>query len=107
MLLQRFVILCTLMAAAPLSAQVNATGTISGQVTDPAGAGVPNAAVKVTETNTGISVIRNSGAEGYYTVPFLKPGVYSIEVSAAGFSTAVVRGLSLDIQQVLKQNVKL
>ena len=68
MSLQQFSILCTLMSAAPLWAQVNATGTISGQITDPGGAGVRNAAVKVTETNTGVSVTRASGADGFYTV---------------------------------------
>ena len=86
---------------------MNATGTISGQVTDPGGAGVPNATVKVTEENTGVSETRSSGTDGYYTVPFLKPGIYSIEVSAPGFSTAVAKGLTLDIQQVVQQNFKL
>ncbi len=107
MLLRRFAIVCALLSAAPLWAQVNATGTFSGQVTDPGGAGVPNASVKVTEETTGVSDTRTSGSDGYYTVPLLKPGTYTIEVSAAGFSTAVAKGLSLDIQQVVQQNFKL
>ncbi len=107
MSVQRFVIVCALIGAAPLWAQVNATGTFSGQVTDPGGAGVPNATVKVTEQNTGVSETRTSATDGYYTVPFLKPGIYSIEASAAGFSTGVAKGLNLDIQQVVQQNFKL
>ena len=91
----------------PLWAQVNATGTISGQVTDPGGAAVPNATVKVTMENTGVSETRISGANGYYTASFLKAGAYTIEVSAPGFSTAIAKGLNLDIQQVLQQNFKL
>ena len=94
MSVQRFAIICALIGAAPLWAQVNATGTFSGQVTDPGGAGVPNATVKVTEQNTGVSETRTSATDGYYTVPFLKPGIYSIEVSAAGFSTGVAKALS-------------
>lgn len=95
------------MCATPLWAQVNATGTISGQVTDPGGAAVPNAKVKVTEQNTGASESITTGADGYYTVSFLKPGVYTAEVTAAGFSTEVAKDLGLDIQRVVQQNFKL
>src|SRR5579859_343596 len=107
MLLQRFVIVCALMSASPMWAQVNATGTISGQVTDPGGAAVPNATVKVTMEATGASETRTSGADGYYSASFLKPGVYTVEVSAPGFSTTVAKGLNVDIQFVLQQNFKL
>jgi len=107
MLVRRYVLVCALLSAAPLFAQVNATGTISGQVTDPGGAGVPNASIKVTEERTGVTDSRTSAADGYYTVPFLKSGVYTVEVSAPGFSTAVSKGVTLDIQQVVQRNFKL
>ncbi len=96
-----------MICALPLSAQVNATGTISGQVTDPGGAAVPNASVKVTEQNTGLQATVTSAADGYYTVSFLKPGIYTVEVSAKGFSTEAAKNLSLDIQRVAQQNFKL
>jgi hypothetical protein len=107
MSLQRFALVCALMSAAPVWAQVNATGTISGQVTDPGGASVPNATVKVTEQNTGVSETVTSGGDGYYTVPLLKPGVYSVEVTATGFNTEVAKDLNLDIQRVVQQDFKL
>jgi hypothetical protein len=93
--------------AAHILAQVNATGTFSGQVTDPGGAAVPNAAVKATEQNTGVSISRATAGDGYYTIPLLKPGAYTIEVSATGFSTAVVKDLTLQVQQVVQQDFKL
>ncbi len=65
--------------------QVNATGTFSGQVIDASGAAVPNAAVKVTEQETGIVTSKQTASDGYFTVALLKPGIYSIEVSASGF----------------------
>ena len=68
---------------------------------------MPNANVKVTSESTGVSETRTSGADGYYTVPLLKPGVYTIEVSAPGFSTGVAKAVNLDIQQVVQQNFKL
>jgi hypothetical protein len=99
--------IAALLTAAQLSAQVNATGTFSGQVTDAAGAAVPNAQVKVTDQSAGTSVTKTTGNDGYYTVPLLKPGIYSIEASAQGFSTAIAKDLTLQIQQVAQQDFKL
>src|ERR1700682_197949 len=96
-----------LLLAANLSAQVNATGTFSGQVTDAAGAVVPNAQVKVTGQDTGVTVSRPTSGDGYYTVPLLKPGVYSIEVTAPGFGAEIAKNLTLQIQQVVQQDFKL
>src|SRR5581483_10051092 len=49
--------------------------TLTGTVTDPSGASVPNATVKATKTT----------ADGLYTIPYLIPGVYTVEANAAGF----------------------
>src|SRR5262245_35697835 len=97
----------TLSLAAHGYSQVNATGTFSGQVTDAAGAAIPGAQVKITDQGTGISVTRKTGADGYYTAALLKPGVYSIEAGAAGFSTGIAKDLTLQIQQVVQQDFKL
>src|SRR5438309_38331 len=94
-------------STANLSAQVNATGTFSGQVTDPTGAAVANANVKVTDQGTGIVTTKQTATDGYFTVPLLKPGTYSIEVSTAGFTTAVRRDVVLQIQQVIQEDFKL
>ena len=93
--------------AANLFGQVNATGTISGQVTDPAGAATPGAQVKITGEETGFSLVRKTGGDGYYTAPLLKPGVYSIEVTAAGFAAAVAKNLTVQINQIVQQDFKL
>src|SRR5947208_5657045 len=58
-----------LLSAARLSGQVKATGTFAGQVTDAAGAAVPNAQVKVTDQAAGTSVTRTTGNDGYYITP--------------------------------------
>src|SRR3982750_37031 len=99
--------LALIFSTADLSAQVNATGTFSGQVTDPTGAAVSNAQVKVTDQETGIVTTKQTGTDGYFTVPLLKPGTYSIEVSIAGFTTAVRRDVVLQIQQVIQEDFKL
>src|SRR6266487_5527302 len=71
-------------------------GTIRGSVTDPNGAVIPNAGVKVTDQATGISRDVTTDNEGNYEASALKPGTYKVSVSASGFKTteidAVVKG---------------
>ena len=63
--------------------------TVTGRVTDPSKAAVAGATVLVRNlaTNEIASVTTNS--EGNYTVPFIRPGVYSITVEAPGFKRSV------------------
>lgn len=96
-----------LFLSAGLFAQVNATGTFSGQVTDPSGAAVANASIKATDQGTGIVTTKQTASDGYFTVPLLKPGVYSIEVSAPGFSSMVRKDVTLQIQQVVQEDFSL
>ena len=102
-----FVVLIFSAATFPVSAQVNATGTFSGQVTDPTGAAFANAKVKVVEQQTGSSITKLTNAQGYYSVPLLKPGTYSIQVSAPGFATMISKNLVLQIQQTIRQDFRL
>jgi outer membrane receptor protein involved in Fe transport len=90
-----------------LSAQVNATATFSGQITDQSGAAIGGATVKITEQETGIVVTRTTSADGNYTVPLLKAGTYSIEVSATGFAPVTRKNITLQIQQVGQEDFKL
>ncbi len=89
-----------------LTAQV-ATSTIAGVVTDSAGAVVPNARVSVSLLATGQQREAVSNGEGEYVVPQLAPGAYRLTVSTAGFQTAVVPNLSLDIAERAVVNVTL
>src|SRR5215470_14768179 len=65
-------------------------GTIRGTVTDPNGAVIPNAAVKITDQTTGLARDVTTDADGNYEALALKPGTYKITVSATGFKTAEV-----------------
>jgi Carboxypeptidase regulatory-like domain len=60
-------------------------GTISGLVSDPSGSPVAAARATATEAHTGrrLETVSNSG--GQYTVPFVEPGDYDIDVVAQGF----------------------
>src|SRR5690242_14325804 len=63
-------------------------GTITGTVTDPQGAAVPNAQVTITEGATGLTYQAQTDQSGTYSRPALKPGIYSVDVSAPGFQKA-------------------
>jgi hypothetical protein len=83
--------LLAMLIASPISgrAQVtNATGTIQGTVTDQTGAVVPNAKVTLTEPSTGFTKVFTTTGDGYYSAGSLIPGTYSLQIEAAGFSTA-------------------
>jgi outer membrane receptor protein involved in Fe transport len=90
-----------------LAAQVNATATFTGQVTDQSGAAIVGATVKITAQDTGIVITRQTSGDGNYTVPLLKAGNYSIEVTAAGFAPNTRKNITLQIQQVGQEDFKL
>ena len=50
--------------------------TLTGHVADSSGAGIPDAAIQVTNTQTGVVTNAKSNSAGDYTVPFLQPGTY-------------------------------
>ena len=103
-----FLIVFTLSFPGPrLGAQVNATATVTGQVTDASGSALPGATVKITDTETGVIFTRKTASDGIYTVPLLRPGVYSIQVSATGFATANRDDITLEIQQVAQEDFKM
>lgn len=82
--------------ASALSAQT-ATGTMVGAVTDPSGAAVPNARVTLANQATNVSVSTLTNGTGFYTFPYVPPGVYRIAVEAAGFQREVHPDIRLGV----------
>jgi hypothetical protein len=93
-----FVILC-LAGAMPLVAQ---TGRITGRVSDSTGAAVANAPVVVTQLSVNQQRSTETSSEGYYTVPDLAPGSYSISVNNRGFKPVTQTGVTLQVDQTLR-----
>lgn len=69
--------------------------TVSGLITDPNGAVVPNASVTITNTTTNQSVTTNSGRDGVYRSPVLSPGNYSISITSSGFKRHIVQNVAV------------
>lgn len=79
-----------------------AGGTLSGTITDPSGATVPQAKVVIKNVATGVERVVTTNTEGFYTAPNLLPGEYQVTISAKGFNTEIKTGvvLSVGMQQV-------
>ncbi len=64
---------------------------------DPTGATVPDAHVKLTQTDTGLVRTATSSADGRFAVLSLPTGPYRLEISKPGFSTFVQTGIVLQV----------
>ncbi len=76
----------SLLATVVAYAQVN-TASLSGLVTDPAGAAVPNVPLQVRSDATGYQREGKTDGAGYYSFQNLPIGQYHITVTAPGFAT--------------------
>src|SRR5260370_2015529 len=70
--------------AAVLAAQ-DFRASLSGVVSDPTGAAIPGASIRVLQAGMTVPLVSKTNQDGYYTFPFLNPGQYTVEASAAGF----------------------
>jgi carboxypeptidase family protein len=75
----------------------SATATLSGTVTDPTGAAVAKASVTLQNTGTGIKRATSTNGEGYFTLPLLPPGNYTLTVEQPGFATITNRDVILNV----------
>ena len=81
--------------------------TLTGYVADSTGARVPHADITILDTDTGAVTKAKTNGTGDYTVPFLQPGHYTVTVSMPGFNTYTHKGLVLQTEQTVMENVTL
>src|ERR1700688_4105078 len=89
------------------SAQVSGA-SLSGSITDPSSAAIPNAKVSIANTATGVTRDATADAAGFYSAPNLLPGTYVVTVSAAGFSTTKSSDITLTVgsERILNLSLK-
>ncbi|HEV2732966.1 MAG TPA: TonB-dependent receptor, partial [Terriglobales bacterium] len=83
------------------------TATVNGTVTDPLGAAVVGAKVIVINPGTGAARDTTTDAQGFYSVPNLMPGDYTIRVESAAFSKAERKDVRLEVGRASTVDVKL
>jgi hypothetical protein len=86
-------------------AQENAS--ITGTVTDPTGAVIPNATVELTNLSTSHQQLSKSNSQGIYLFGNLGVGQYSLSVSAKGFQKTTIGGISVNAGQTVTENAAL
>src|SRR4051794_28099904 len=89
-LISLLAITCLFCLATEGFSQGTNTGTVRGRVTDPNGASVTNASVKVIDVATKSSRDVTTNDSGEYEAATLKPGNYTVNVVAPNFKTTVV-----------------
>src|SRR6185312_14721135 len=97
----------SIFSLAPCAPCQETRAKLTGLVTDPSGAVVPNAPVKVVDTDNGATVIVKSNGAGSYTAPFLQPGHYTVSVQMDGFKAYTHSGLQLQTEQTITENIVL
>ncbi len=90
-----------------ISAAGQSTATLSGTVTDPSGAVVPNSQVVVHSLATGLDRIMSTDGAGIYVAPSLQQGDYKVSATAAGFNLVTVEKVTLNVDTKAIVNLKL
>lgn len=89
------------------SAWAQATTSLRGTVTDPSGAAVPNAVVRLTNTGTNLERTTFTDSQGAYVVLEVLPGDYQLDVEAKGFAKYHQTAIRLLVHLPATVNVKL
>ncbi|MGH9439311.1 MAG: carboxypeptidase regulatory-like domain-containing protein, partial [Terriglobia bacterium] len=78
-------------------AQIRTQASLSGYVSDPSGAMIPGAGVRAINSQTSVATVVRTNASGYYYVPALNAGTYTIQASAKGFKTTAQTGYVINV----------
>src|SRR3984885_14097481 len=84
------------------------SGELTGLVTDPTGAVITGASVKLTNTSTGEERTSTTTAAGTYRFPALPVvGTYTLEISPQGFKSSVVKDIIMTVGTIVTRDVRL
>lgn len=92
---------------ASVAAQAQDRGGITGTVTDPSGASLSGAVIKVTNLARAETISLASTASGQYTAVNLIPGIYEVRVEVPGFRPSVLTGVEVKVDEVARVDVQL
>jgi len=96
----------SIIIAALLIIEGTAGQSLTGTIRDLTGAPIPGASIRLTNTQTGISIDTQGNEAGLYRATALPPGNYQVEVQAPGFKL-LRREVALQVGQVLALDLTL
>ncbi len=105
----RTLLLCfsVFLFATAAEAQTTGSGSIQGTVTDPSGALIPDASVKLVESSTQVSLTTKTSSGGAYAFPNINVGTYTVTISAPNFETYISTGNVLEVGSSIAINAKM
>ena len=80
---------------------------LRGTVTDESGGAVPGAAIVVRNVDTGFERRLETNEQGFYEVPDIQRGTYSVQVTASGFTTVNAEDIVITSSEIRRLDVKL
>jgi Carboxypeptidase regulatory-like domain/TonB dependent receptor len=98
-------VLTVLLLSCPSVEAQSTYGSITGSITDPSGAVVPDAQVTLTNLGTKETRTQSSGADGLYNFVDLIPGRYRLDVEKQGFQHSVRPEVVVEVQQAVRIDV--
>ena len=101
-----FAVLILLLIGSNLLAQTS-KGFLVGNVTDPNGAVIAGANIKITNTSTGVTRETTSASDGSFRIEAIDPGTYKVEASQNGFRTSVTDTVVVGASQTATVSFKL
>src|SRR5262245_57733862 len=97
-----------MLLALPSSAVAQSSmGTVSGTVTDTAGAVVSGATVTLVNQDTNVHAARTTNADGHYVFVNVRPGTYALTIELTGFATTKVATFAVGVNETVAGNVSL
>jgi hypothetical protein len=85
----------------------NITGSVTGRVTDSAGATVPDVALVLTNVGTNLAIPSRTVEDGNFAFPLLQPGKYRLSAEKTGFKKYATEVFSIDVDQVQRLDIAL
>ena len=99
------IVLLVILGSVTTLAQSTATGTVSGQVTDPTNAVIVGATVSLTDNGTGATRSTTTNDTGRYLFVNVNPGTYDLNVRRQGFTETRVQAQKVTVGTVSTINV--
>ena len=99
--------LAALAFTAPALAQTAATGTVEGLIRDATGGVLPGVTVTVRNVETNVARETVSDEGGRYRAPALQPGRYEVTATLAGFESAPIGDVIVQVGQTVPVDVQM
>ena len=100
-----FMLLAAVMLAAQFGFGQAIDGNIVGTIVDATGAAVPNVTLELQNVDTGVRATAKSNATGEYRLNNVLVGRYKVTASAAGFTTASLNNVVVELNKTSTVNL--